>query len=367
MPKPKNKATKEVLREAITMVSPGTTIRDAISSIMQSSTGALLCFGDPKRLSERSEGGVQLDAPATSQLLYELSKMDGAIILNEDGTRILYANRFLKPDDSIPSDETGTRHRAAMRIANQAKCVVVAVSERRASVTLYVHNIRHVLEPIPALVNRASQAIQTLEKYMQVLRQALLDLSMREFQDMVTIFDVCKAVQRAEMVTRIANEIEPYILELGVEGRLIDLQVRELVLPVEEADLVIKDYYREKGGSTFEQANEKISELTQEELLNLGSISQALGYGPNLRSVDTYLTPRGYRLLTITHRLTPQIIENLVQKFGSLQQIMRAPKEDLVDVEGVGEVLAERVRVSLNLQRNQLALDLRKDALRKEL
>ncbi|MCL4691239.1 MAG: DNA integrity scanning protein DisA, partial [Candidatus Hydrogenedentes bacterium] len=98
-------------------------------------------------------------------------------------------------------------------------------------------------------------------------------------------------------------------------------------------------------------------ELTQTELLNLGSISQALGFGPNLKSIDTYLSPRGYRILTQTHRLTPQIIDNLVVKFGSLQAIMRAPKEELCEVDGIGEVLAERVRLSLNSLRSQLALD----------
>jgi diadenylate cyclase len=161
------------------------------------------------------------------------------------------------------------------------------------------------------------------------------------------------------MVQRIAREIEPYLLELGTEGRLISLQLEELVIPVEEAELVTKDYYREKTGVTYEQVRDRVAELTQEDLLNLGGISQALGYGPNPRVIDTYLTPRGYRMLMSTHRLQPQIIDSLVQRFGSLQQIIRAPKEDLVAVEGVGEVLAERVRVSLNLLRNQLALDRR--------
>ncbi|MCX5772763.1 MAG: DNA integrity scanning diadenylate cyclase DisA [Candidatus Hydrogenedentes bacterium] len=355
----KRKNSQEAYREALLMVSPGTRIREAISAILQSRNGALLCIGDIKTLSELSEGGVKVDAPCTAQLLYELSKMDGAILLSKDAKRIAFANRFLKPDTSIPSDETGTRHRAGERIARQAKCVVVALSERRASVTLYVHSFKHVMDSIPTLLNKATQAIQTLEKYINVLNQTMRDLSIREFQDMVTIFDVCKAVQRCEMVQRIAREIEPYLLELGTEGRLISLQLEELIIPTEEAELVTKDYYKEKPAATFEQAREKVAELTQEELLNLGAISQALGYGPTPRVIDTYLSPRGYRMLMSTHRLQPQIVDNLVQRFGSLQQIIRAPKEDLVAVEGVGEVLAERVRVSLNLLRNQLALDRR--------
>lgn len=359
MAKRKVKSGAEALREAVEMISPGTQLREAISAILQSHEGALICIGRPKRLTDLSEGGVQLDAPCTPQLLYELCKMDGAIILNQDGTRILHANRFLKPDSSIPTNETGTRHRAAERLAIQAKCAVIAVSERRASVTLYVYDQKHVLDNVTVLMNKASQSLQTLEKYISSLHQAMQDLSTREFQDMVTIFDVCRAVQRTEMVVRIGREIEPLIVELGVEGRLIGMQLRELLMPVEEAELVIRDYHREKSKLSPGQIQAKVSEISQQELLNLGNISQILGYNPNLRQVDTYLSPRGYRILTRTHRLTPQIIDNLVNRFSTLQQIMRAPKEDLVEVDGVGEVLAERIRVGLNLLQNQLALDRR--------
>lgn len=356
-PSKRKPSGEEALRDALAMIAPGTLFREAISAIIQAGTGALLCIGDPKVLSDLSEGGVQLDAPVTPQLIYELSKMDGALIFNQDGSRVLYANRFLKPDANIPSEETGTRHRTAQRLASQAKCIVIAVSQRRSSVTLYVHDVRHLLESVGAVVNKAIQAIQTLEKYLSVLRQAMQELTTREFQDVVTIFDVCKAVQRTEMVVRIAREIEPYIVELGTEGRLIELQLKELIMPVEESKLVVKDYYRAKQGLTYEDVQARISEVSQQELLVLGSISQALGYGPNPRAIDTYLSPRGYRVLTATHRLPSQIVESLVDRFGTLQQIVRAPKDELCTVDGVGEVLAERVRVSLNLLRQQLALD----------
>lgn len=357
MARAKRKTGKLEYRDAVLMVSPGTKLREAIFAIRQSGNGALICIGDTKRLAELSEGGVELNASYTPQLLYELSKMDGAIVLNEDASRIVFANRFLKPDDRIPTDETGTRHRAAERLAKQAKCIVIAVSERRATVTLYVHDTKHVLDNIPTLLSKATQAIQTLEKYINALNQATVDLSTREFEDMVTIFDVCKTVQRYVMVVRISHEIEPYIMELGTEGRLIDMQFRELIIPLEDAEWVIRDYARLKPGMTYEDVHDRIVEISQQDLLNLENISQALGYGANMKAIDTYLSPRGYRLLTLTRRLTPQIIENLVERFGSLQQIMRAPKEELCQVEGVGEVLAERVRLSLNSLRNQLALD----------
>lgn len=359
MPRQPAKTSDDAFREAINMTAPGRPLREAIAMILQAGTGALICIGPTKKLSDLSEGGVQLDAPCTPQILYELAKMDGAIILNEDASRILYANRFLKPDSKIPSNETGTRHRTAERMAAQAKGIVITVSERRASVTLYVRDRKHVLDSIGTLLNKSTQALQTLEKYIAVLNDTLVDLSTREFQDMVTIFDVCKAIQRTEMVIRISDELEPYIQELGAEGRLVDLQRNELIMPLGEARMVVKDYVRDMKKQPPHQVEEKLRELTQKELLQLGNISQLLGYSQDLRRVDTYLSPRGYRILTQTHRLGDQIIENLVQRFGSLQMIMRAPKEDLCEVDGVGEVLAERIRSGLNLLQNQLALDRR--------
>jgi diadenylate cyclase len=354
---PTKPKTKWTMKEAIMMVSPGTALREGISLIIQSRLGALICIGPPKRLAQFSEQGVEIDAELTPQLLYELAKMDGAIVLNSDCSRIMYANRFLIADSSIPSNETGTRHRAGERTARKAKCVVIAVSERRSSVTLYVNDKRHVMDSIATLLNKASQAISTLEKYISVLDAALTDLSTREFEDMVTIFDVCKAVQRHEMVVRIAKEIEPFVLELGDEGRLIDMQLQELLKPLEESRLVVRDYFQDPRGGNFEAALAELDSLPQSDLLDLGHISSALGYGSNLKSIDTYLTPRGYRILTQTRRLTPQIIENLVLKFGTLQNIMHAPKEEVVEIDGIGEILAERIRLSLNSLRNQLALD----------
>lgn len=355
----KRRTEEQLYREGLMMISPGTPIREAISYILQSGTGALLCFGTPKRMTDLSEGGVHLDAPCTPQLLYELCKMDGAILLNNDGSRILHANRFLKPRSTIVSHETGTRHRTAERMAKQSKCIVVAVSERRSSVTLYTGERRHMMDSLPTLLNRSQQILQTLERFITALDQTLEELSTREFQDMVTIFDVCRAVQRYERVVRIADELEPYILELGSEGRLAEMQLQELMVSVQGAELLIDDFYRPKGKLTPEQIQEKLSEMEEPELLKLESISQLMGYSANLRSVDTYLSSRGYRILTQTHRLGPQIIDNLVERFGTLQKIMRAPKEDLVEVEGVGEILAERIRVGLNLLQNQLALERR--------
>ncbi|HDP34373.1 MAG TPA: DNA integrity scanning protein DisA [Candidatus Hydrogenedentes bacterium] len=355
MPKRKKRTEAEAFREALLMVAPGTKTHEALAAILQSRMGALLCFGDLARLSRLSEGGVKLDADMTPQLVYELSKMDGAIILNEDGTRIHYANRFLKPAEHYPTIETGTRHRAAQRFANQTKSVVLALSQRRSSVTLYCHTKRYALESPQTLVNKGTQMLQTLDKYVETLRKTMNELTLRELGDIVTIFDVCRVLQRAEMVNRIRLEVDPIILELGTEGRLLQLQLQETLIPLKEARMVVRDYYKERQGVAPDIIHERIAALTQEELMNLGNISQQLGYGPNLRSVDSYMTPRGYRILHSINRLPPQLIDNLVEKLGSLHAIMKATREQLVEVEGVGDVMAERIRGGLSLLTSQMA------------
>ena len=350
---------RERYASALRLAAPGSPLREGVSYILQSGTGGLLVLDDSKRVQKLCEGGVTIDRPFSPTLLYELSKMDGAIVLNERATRIVSANVFLAPSKKIGSMETGTRHRAAERMAKQTLSAILAISQKRRSVTLYVGNVKRVLESIATLLNKASQALQTLEKYCNALRDQLEELSIREFQDMVTIFDVCEAIQRAEMVRRIGEEIKPYITELGTEGRLVDLQLKELIGAYEEGSLVIKDFYKKRDEYTAEKAQDVIAQLSSKDLLNLNNICQALGHGPNMRVVDTYLSSRGYRILTQTHRLSHGIIENLVRNFGSLQAILRAPREELVALEGVGEVMAERIRVSLDLLRNQLALEVR--------
>lgn len=350
---------REKYNAALRFVAPGSPLREGLSYILQSGTGGLLVLDDSKRVEKLCEGGVTINRPFSPTLLYELSKMDGAIVLNDVATRIGSANVFLAPSRSVSSMETGTRHRAAERMAKQTLAAVIAISQKRNSVTLYVGNMKRVLENIPTLLNKASQALQTLEKYCNALGEQLEELSIREFQDMVTIFDVCEAVQRAEMIRRIGEEIRPYIMELGIEGRLVDLQLRELIGAYEQGFLVIKDFYKKRDSTTAEQIQETIARNSSKELLNLNNICNALGHGPNMRVVDTYLSSRGYRILTQTHRLSQRNIENLVRAFGSLQQVLRAPREELVAVEGIGEVMAERIRVSLDLLRNQLALEVR--------
>lgn len=341
---------------AIKMVAPGSRVREALSYILQGQTGALLVFSGSPRTRKLLEGGVPLDVPFNPMLMYELAKMDGAIILDREGTRIMHANAILQPKPTIPSNETGTRHRAADRLAKQTREVVLAVSKRRNSMTLYLGDVKFSLDPVPTLLNKGLQAMSTLENYKASLDKVLFELSVRELEDLVTIFDVVRGVQRTEMVRRMLREVQTFVIELGSEGRLLALQLTEYQESLNAGIMVTRDYYRD--GKTERDSLTRLTQLTSPEVLNLGHVAQCLGYSSNLATVDDYLVPRGYRILEQTHRLPSSIIEKLVGEFGNLRAIMQAPRESLIAVDGVGEVRAERLREGLKLLRNQLVFDL---------
>src|SRR5215208_5818311 len=236
------------LLNAIARVAPGTDLRSGIDDVIRAKEGALVVVGDPEALSFLYSGGIRLDQPFTPQLLYELAKMDGAIIVTEDLQRLAYANVQLMPDPDIPSDETGTRHRTAERVAKQTGTMVVSVSQQRMTVTLFVGDSRYPLEPIADVLAKTNQALATLDTYAQRFRQVLTRLTALEFQNAVVLDDVLIVLQRAEMTTRMAEEIERDCVELGTEGRLMRMQLEELVadLPVEKASVVLD--YQERGG-----------------------------------------------------------------------------------------------------------------------
>jgi diadenylate cyclase len=236
--------------------------------------------------------------------------------------------------------------------------MAIAISQRRSTVTLYVGEIKHTLDNIATLLNKAGQALQTLEKYKTTLDRVLVELSVRELEDLVTIYDVVRAAQRTEMVVRIVKEIENFIIELGVEGRLLEMQLREFEDGINEGLMVIRDYYRDKEIRSEKEVLDRLGKFSSLELLNLGNISNALGYGLNISAVDEYLVPRGYRILNKTHRIPRPVIENLVKTFGNLHIIMQAPHEKLIAVEGMGDIRAGKLKEGLKLLRNQLIFDL---------
>ena len=352
-------AIKEaIISQMLQLVAPGTPLREGIDNVLRAKTGGLIVVGFNDKIKEIVDGGFSINCKYSPASLYELAKMDGAIILNEEATKILFANTQLIPDTVIPSTETGIRHRTAERVARQTGNLVVSISQRRNVITLYQGMIRYSLKEIGVILTKANQAIQTLEKYKVVFDQSVTNLGALEFEELVTFQEVTQVIHRIEMVLRIKNEIIKYVNELGVEGRLIRIQMEELVSNIEEeALLLIKDYMKDSNSDPFAILRQ-LNKLSSEELFDESVIMKLLGFSAGMNIQDETIHPRGYRILAKIPRLPAVIIENLTDAFENLPHILRASIDELDEVEGIGEIRARKVKEGLKRIQEQLFVEL---------
>ena len=339
----------EALRNTLAAIAPGTPLRDGLERILRGRTGALIVMGQDRIVDSISTGGFSIDIPFTPTALRELAKMDGAIVIDADATRIHTANVHLMPDHSIHSEETGTRHRTADRVAKQTGFPVISVSQSMQIIAVYVGSTRYVLEDSAQILSRANQALATLERYKLRLDEVSSTLSALEIEDLVTVRDVAVVAQRLEMVSRIAREIEGYVVELGTDGRLLTLQLEELITGVnEEREIVVRDYQAgRRRNKSPESVLAALEALDPTDLVDVGQVAKALGLGGG-ELLDGAVAPRGYRLLAKVPRLPATVIEGLVAHFDTLQKLLSAGVEELQIVDGVGELRARSVRESLS-------------------
>jgi diadenylate cyclase len=333
--------------EAIGAIAPGRPLRDGLDRILQANMGALIVVGDGPDVLGICSGGLLLDAEFSPQRLSELAKMDGAIILASDASRIARVNVHLVPNPNVPTSETGTRHRTAERVARSIDVPVISVSEDLSVITLYRADAKHALDSVARLLGRANQALQTLERYRDRLDSVTSSLSALEVEDLVTARDVVTVLQRAEMVRRIAEEIEGYIVELGTDGRLAQLQLDELMAGVEdERRHVVRDYLPDDDHDRADEAVATLGSLPTDRLMMARTVATVLEIDPAL-DLETGLQPRGYRLLTRLPRLADAVINQIVGRYGSLQKVMRATTEDLESINGVETATARALKDGL--------------------
>ncbi|WP_336790818.1 DNA integrity scanning diadenylate cyclase DisA [Paenibacillus sp. MMO-177] len=354
----KEQSQLEIMNQLLQLVAPGTPFRDGLDNVLRAKTGALLVVGYSPEVMEVVDGGFSINCDFSPNYLYELAKMDGAIILSEDMKRILYANTQLIPNNSISSIETGIRHRTAERVAKQTGKLVVSISQRRNIITLYQGNLRYSLKEMGVILTKANQAIQTLEKYKVVLSQSLTNLSALEFEELVTLQEVAHVVQRVEMVLRVKMEIKRYVTELGTEGRLIAMQMEELVNGVDEdAWYLLKDYAKDNSDDKIREIRAALKKLSAEDLLDAPPIIRLLGYTHTAAMVEEAVSPRGYRLLNKIPRLPLIIMNNLIDRFGRLPHILMATIDELDEVDGIGEVRARAIKDGLKRIQEQMFID----------
>ena len=350
------KAYEKMKLEILRIVAPGTPLREGIENVLRANTGGLIVVGYNEKVQSIVDGGFKINCPCTPSTLYELAKMDGGIILNEKADTILLANAQLVPDIGVPSSETGMRHRTAERVARETKSLVIAISQRRNVITLYQGNFRYALKDIGVILAKANLAIQTLEKYKVVLQQSISNLGALEYEEVTTYADLLQVFHRYVMVLRIKVELVTYLNELGTEGRLIRLQMNEILVDIEsEGKWLIKDYMHNKD-EDLDVILTKLQELAIQETIDESMMLKMLGYNGYIH-LDEAVHARGYRMLHKIPRLPGLIIENLVQQFGNFTDIYKATVVELDDVEGIGEVRANKIKEGLRLLKNQLVTD----------
>ncbi len=342
------------LADALAMVAPGRPLRDGLDRILRANRGALVVVGDGPAVLSICSGGFLLDAEFSPQRLSELAKMDGAIILAADASRIARANVHLVPKASIPTSETGTRHRTAERVARSIDVPVLSVSAAMSVIAVYRNDQKHTVQPTGWLHDRTDQALATMQRFRNRFDVALNGLSVLEVEDTVSVGDVVGVVQAAEMVLRIAEEVDGYLIELGEDGRLVGLQSAELLDGVESAlNLVLRDYCGSAGGGSdrrgiVSKVVRELAQLPADELGDPGKVADVIGFPGSFHDSDSGIEPRGYRLLYRLPRFSDAIIERIVGRFANLQEIMRASLGDLEKVEGVGKARANQVKDGLS-------------------
>ncbi len=347
------------MRSTLALIAPGTALREGMERILAGNTGALIVLGYDRIVETLCTGGFPMDVPFAATRMRELAKMDGAVILSTDLSRIVRAGVHLMPDPSIPTEESGTRHRTAERVAIQTGLPVISVSQSMRIISVYVAGRRHTLEHPTTVLSRANQALATLERYKLRLDEVAGTLLTLEIEDLVTVRDAMSVSQRLEMVRRIADEIQGYVMQLGTDGRLLSLQLDELLGGIEDdRELLARDYLPSgrKARKAAEVLNE-LQELSSTDLLDLTEMARAFGFGLAPESLDNAISPRGYRLLNKVPRLPPAITNRLVDHFGALQKLLAATIEDLQAVDGVGEARARSIREGLSRLAENSILD----------
>lgn len=322
-------------------LAPGTPTRRALERIIQQGKGGLIVLGDGPEVADASSGGFVLRGSTfTPARLAELSKMDGGIVLDDSWNRIVSANVHFVPDGSISTDETGARHRTAERMAVQTGKAVIAVSEGRHVATLFYQGQKVELANPTELAAHVNQELQSLDRLRRRLDSAETRLTRLEVAGLATYRSVLTLLQRAELVERLGRMVSARASTMGEEGRIVHLQLQDLLAGVEQTmRLVLQDYVKPLRSGSVNRAYEQMSAIPGSDLEDLSRIGKAMGFP----DIDELAAPRGHRILSHAGRLPDQVRNDLVRHFGSLSKVLTADRDELITVEGVGEARADQL------------------------
>jgi diadenylate cyclase len=316
-------------------------MRYALERIIQQGKGGLVVLGNNDDVQAASSGGFKLNgATFTPARLAELSKMDGGIVLDDSWDDILAANVHFIPDGTIPTDETGARHRTAERLARETNAPVVAVSEGRRVATLFYGEHKIELATPTEVAAYVNQELQSLERLRSRLDEAENRLSRLEVTGLASYRSVVTVVQRAELVQRLGEVIRNRTRTLGDEGRIATLQLNDLLGGVRTTEvLVLTDYVKPLRSGAVDRSLRRLGELSGSELEDSARVAKELGFS----DLDDPAEARGHRLLSLAGRLPEGVRDDIVRHFGSVSTLLRASENQLIDVEGVGDARAKQL------------------------
>lgn len=335
--------------EILSLVAPGTKLREGIHNILDGEMGALIVVGRDNEVQKIMDGGFEINCDYSPEKIFELSKMDGAIIIDENISTIHSANVHLQPNMRFSTSESGTRHRTAQRVAKQTEKLVIAISERKKVITIYKGEMKHRLRSSTELMGEASQGLNTLERYRYVLDKALGNLTILELDDLVTLYEVTVVLQRFEKVTRIFQEMNNYMVELGADGRLVKLHLNDLIQDIEsEKEDFLRDYWNDVNSQfDIDEIKDRLAKLTDDDLKELEKISSVLDYAKTYSALGNRVTPKGYRILDKITKLTKRDIEKIVQTYGNLSKIQEASIEELLEIKGISKFKIKAIQTGL--------------------
>lgn len=347
--------TKEQL-DLLRKTAPGAPLRAALDRIVQLGRGAIVVLATREEVSPIIAAGFELNAPFTPEALAELCKMDRAVVVDPGLRTILYANAHLAPKPDIPSQETGTRHRVAEQVAKQLGCPVIAVSEARRRVTLYLGDWRYELSDLHTLMERVGQALSILERHRRDLRDMLRELSLMELERRVLPGHVAAVVHRFLAILDVDEEIRFLLVELGQMGELPARHLGLLMRGIrEELLLLLRDYQRDPA-QTGEEILQALRNLSAEERIRVEEVWRALGW--EAMDLDAPVPSRGYRILSKIPRLPITVIDRLVEEVGSVDRVARLSQRQLVRVKGIAEARARAIQYGLQRVRSGFAFEI---------
>lgn len=321
MDTPLDSAAEVSLDEAIRLTAPGTALRHSLDMIIAANLGALICVGDSDRVLAAGNDGFPLNISFTANRLFELSKMDGAIVIDRDLTQIMRANFHLNPDSSLPTTETGMRHRTAARMSLLTDAMVISVSERRQVVNIYVNGQSYQIRTVAELMTRVSQLLATLQTTRQTLDRSLLRLTSLELDNYVTLGDIASIYSQFELLSATDQNLQDIIAQLGVEGRTVEMQRMQLVGDMDhEYSLMIRDYASRSTVEEAQNIREQFQALAAKNELDIKNIASVLGYED--RKEDSVMVPLGLRTLSRISVVREGMADKIVDEYGSLQELL---------------------------------------------